>query len=291
VSSPFLEQVNRTPITFCLLVAYLSLGVVTGLAEPDTAKLMRFGAATAHAVQFEPWRLLAYSFLHGGLLHLAMNSIFLFIIGPMLEQSLGSVRFCVLYVVAAIGGGIGGCLWHNPFAPLVGGSGALFGMAGAVVATHMRQGRHLLDFLNYRGPRLLVMLIVANLIFGMVSDIVSNAGHIGGLIAGFALTFCFLERGREPADRASRAVQAGWIALFASLVFYCINPVVRLDYLLLHYDQASSAPQRTAYARAAVNRAGNASTLQAYIAILLRDNTQQERMAFWDQLLRSAAGR
>ena len=281
MSRTVVGRVNRTPLSFIILLAYLTLGVVTGLQTPDPAKLDAFGAARGVAIQNgEVWRLLAYAFLHGGFLHLLLNSYFLFIIGPATEQTLGTPPFALFSVVSAVSAGIAARLWLNPLAPLVGGSGALFGMMGAGVALYMRRGRHLLDFLNYMGPRQLVLLIGVNLVLGMMIPQVSNAGHIGGLIGGFALTFCFLERGREPVDRLGRAIQAGWLALFASLLFYSVRPVVRWDYMATQSDAASSAEKRAAFAQGVIMRTDN---LRA-----LRDILPPEIMA---ELRRRAEGR
>ena len=248
-----MEQVNRTPLTFIILLAYLTLAVVTNPFDPTNKQLLEYGAAQGMLVQQgEVWRLLAYAFLHGGLLHLAFNSYFLFIVGPSLETALGSPRFAVVYFVSALGGGIGGCMWHSPLTPLVGGSGALFGMMGAALALNMRQGRHLLDFLNYGGPRQLLGLIGINLVIGFMLPQVSNAGHIGGLIAGFALTFCFLERGRGAIDGTARAIQAGWIVLLASLTFYCVRPVTRWDYLVQQIVATEDPERKRQLARALI---------------------------------------
>ena len=65
-------------------------------------------------------------------------------------------------------GGANGNLWHDPISPLVGGSGALFGLMGCALALSMRRGRHLLDFMNYVGPRQLVSLLVVNLVIGKI---------------------------------------------------------------------------------------------------------------------------
>lgn len=236
------EQVNETPVTFIVLVAYIALAIVTGQdGERHGELLIRYGAAYGPLVQDgEPWRLLTYAFLHGGFVHLAVNSVSLWFLGPPLERTFGSAKFVVIYVVAAIGGGIGATLW-SPFTLLVGGSGALFGMIGAILALQMRLGRHLLDFLNDVGARQFLVLTIALLIAGALIPFVSNSGHVGGLIAGFALTFCFLERGRTPADRLSRVIQAGWIALFVSLLSYCAHPVVRADCL---YDEFVGAERQ-----------------------------------------------
>jgi membrane associated rhomboid family serine protease len=255
VTGSLLDQANRTPLTFVVLLAYLAMAAVTDPFQPTTAKLVEFGASSGELVQHgEVWRLLTYAFLHGGLLHLAFNSYFLFMIGPALESALGSPRFAAVYLCSALGGGLGGCLWNDPQTPLVGGSGALFGIMGSALALNMRQGRHLLDFLNYGGPRQLVGLIAINLVIGMLLPMVSNAGHVGGLVVGFALTFCFLARGRDPADRIARAIQAGLIALLLSTTFYCVRPVTRWDFLIDQIQQADNPERARQLARALILR-------------------------------------
>jgi hypothetical protein len=125
-------------------------------------------------------------------------------------------------------------------------------MLGAAVAVNMRSGRHLLDFLDYHGPRQLLGLIAINLILGLLIPFVSNAAHIGGLVSGFALAFCFLVRGRSPVDGPGRAVQTAWVAVFVSVLFYCAYPVVRWDYLMSRAARADDTDRAQAFALAFV---------------------------------------
>lgn len=242
---------DETPVTLLVALAYVTLAVVTDFGSGD---LVAHGAAVGIRIQDgEVWRLITHAFLHGGLLHLAFNTYFLIVVGPALERSMGSLRFALLYLLSAVGGGIAGSLWHFPMVPLVGGSGALFGMLGAAVALNMRAGRHLLDFLSYQGPRQLIFLIVVNLAIGWLIPVVSNAAHIGGLVAGFVLVFCFLDVGRRKPDRTGRAIQGGWIALYAAALLYACEPVLRWDHLLTRFEAAPSQEEGRAAARALVH--------------------------------------
>ena len=238
--SGFLEEAGRTPIAYIVLLAYATLALVTDPFDPPVETLVRYGACVPLLVQGgEPWRLLSHAFLHGGLIHLLFNAMFLYQLGPMFERTVGSPRFALIYVVSAVAGALNANLWTHPLTPLVGGSGALFGLLGASVALNMRRGRHLLDFLNYSGPRQVLLLIAVNLLLGLLIPMISNAAHIGGLVAGFLLVFFFLEPGRTAADATARVTQAGCVALFASLLFYNLNPVLRWDYLLRRALQSS----------------------------------------------------
>ena len=251
MSGSLLQQAERFPATYAIAFAYLALALLTNPLDPSNEALIRFGGAVGYLVgSGEPWRLVTHAFLHGGLIHLLFNTYALIAIGPPLELSLRTPRFVLVYLVSAVFGGVVGCLWHSPLAPLVGGSGALFGMMGALVARQMRHGRHLLDFMQYHGPRQLVVLIAINLVLGWMIPQVSNAAHIGGLIAGFALTFFFLDPGRREPDRLDHVIRAGWIALGLGLLLYVMVPVLRFDWLMRQRMQAQSPAQAQAYQEA-----------------------------------------
>ncbi len=245
MSERFMEMVNRAPVTFGVLGLYVLLAFLTDPLNPKGGDLITYGAGVPLLVMDgQVWRLVSHCFLHGGLLHLALNTYALFILGPFLEQRLGSLRFAILYLMAGVSGGIAGMLWHQPLTLLVGGSGALFGMLGAILASNMRSGRHVLDFLSYPGTRMLLICLVVNLALGFFLPMVSNSAHIGGLIGGTVVMYCFLDLGRFTPDRTSRFIRSGWIAVFAALLFYVVFPVLRWDYHLKMSFYASGAEQR-----------------------------------------------
>ncbi len=236
-NSEFLDEINRAPLSYGILLIYLIMAGIMRTLSPSGEQLVQYGAAVPLLVMDgEIWRLVSHAFLHGGLIHLGFNTYALYVLGPALESRLGSPRFALLYFVGAVSGGVLAMLWGNNLSiadqdvPLVGGSGALFAMLGAILAMNIRGGRHFLDFLNYQGPRQLLLMIGANLVLGYLIPFVSNSAHIGGMIAGFVLIFCFLERRRDKPDQLARTIQAGWVVLFCSLIFYVANPVLRQDY-------------------------------------------------------------
>jgi len=232
----WLGRFEETPLTYVVLLAY---GVLMfpgrrpnfdhSLADWARLALSAIGEPIQRG---EPWRLVTYAFVHGGLVHVLFNAAALVSIGPTLERWLGSGRFALLYLVGSLGGSLAGVFWHGALAPLVGGSGALFAMLGAILALNMRGGRHLLDFLDHGGARSFLGLVIANLVLGWIIPHVSNAAHLGGMLAGFVLTFCFFERGRAIDDRVSAWARAGWLALLASCLLYTCFPTARADYLV-----------------------------------------------------------
>ena len=136
----------------------------------------------------------------------------------------------MLYAVAGVMGGVVALMFQFPLVYLVGGSGALFGMMGAIVAINLRGSRNLMEGFRSHGTRIVFILLAVNLAIGLLIPGISNTAHGGGLISGFVVTFCFLYRGRNKPDTPSRVIQAAWIAVFLSLVFYAVFPVLRWDY-------------------------------------------------------------
>lgn len=251
MSDPW-RRLDEIPVTLVVVIAYVTLFVVCRpfeVPEEFRERLDTYGWLTGkQAAAGEPWRLLSYAVLHGSVLHLLFNLSTLLSLGPALERSLGSVRFLLLYVISALGGGLGTCLLYEPDQPVVGGSGALFGMFGAAIALNMRSGRHLLAFLDFEGPRRLMANVALNLAIGYFLPFISNTCHVGGLIAGFVLTFLWLAPGRPS------ALQWAWrlatAALLASLTFAALLPVTRHDWL----DRAREAETNPAR-KAALGRA------------------------------------
>ncbi len=280
-----LEHLDEIPVTAVIVVAYATLLLLTNPFEPEQfgRALDYYGWLTPHLVaNGEAWRLVSAAFLHGGVLHLAFNLSMLFAIGPSLERTLGSVRFAVLYLVAAVGGHLGVCLLYDVDDPVVGGSGALFGMLGAAVAINMRSGRHMLAFLEFEGPRRLLGMIFANLVIGYLLPMISNTAHIGGLLAGFLVTLLWLRPGEStPGLRRWRLATT---ALFASLLFGSLVPVTRFDWLALAAERAnkerrldlSRAMVMSIEGRTAVDD-DYAREAQAAYAKLLREYEQQRR--------------
>ena len=79
------------------------------------------------------YRLLTATFLHANVLHIAMNMLALIIIGPYLERLLGWWRYLSVYLLGALGGSVAIYLFGARFSPVVGASGAIFGLFAAAL--------------------------------------------------------------------------------------------------------------------------------------------------------------
>lgn len=129
----------------------------------------------------EPWRMLTAGFVHSpeSPWHILINVYSIYIFGRVIEPMLGPSRFLVLYLVSIFGGSAMVLWLSEPTVPVVGASGAFFGLMGAY-----------LIMLRAIGDKsgLLVGLIAVNLAFGFIVPGISWQGHLGGLLAGMAVT-------------------------------------------------------------------------------------------------------
>jgi membrane associated rhomboid family serine protease len=143
----------------------------------------------------EWYRLLSVVLVHDGALHLFFNMYALWILGPLVEGIWGTRSFAVFYILAALAGSTASFL-TNPI-PAVGASGAIFGLIGVVFAG-TRAHHPVLDVRARSIVRQLGTLIVLNLAIGFIAaDVIDNAAHIGGFIAGLWLGFV-VPPGRAP---------------------------------------------------------------------------------------------
>jgi len=159
----------------------------------------------------EWWRLLTAAFLHYGPLHLGMNMLVLWFIGPALEDYLGHARFALLYIVSGLAGSAGALIW-SPNAFTVGASGAIWGLMGAALILEWRR------IYVFGGQAM--GLVVFNLAITFLIPGISIGGHIGGLIGGgvAALALIYLRRMPALATLSVAAVGALSVALALSQV-------------------------------------------------------------------------
>lgn len=129
----------------------------------------------------EPWRMLTAGFVHSpdSFWHILLNVYSIYIFGRVIEPMLGPARFLTLYLISIFGGSAMVLWLSEPVVPVVGASGAFFGLMGAYLIMLRAIGDN---------SGLLVGLIAVNLAFGFLVPGISWQGHLGGLLAGMAVT-------------------------------------------------------------------------------------------------------
>jgi membrane associated rhomboid family serine protease len=152
--------------------------------------------------------LITYSFLHGDLMHLGGNMLFLWVFGDNVEDALGHWRFLVFYLLcAAAGAWMHGVLAPDSQTPLIGASGAIAGVVTAYLILHPRVKIWILAFarIPLRVPANIVLEQWIGLQFAMLllaeKDQISWAAHVGGIIAGAILVVLMRRRDVPLLDR------------------------------------------------------------------------------------------
>jgi len=196
------------------LSALMSLGAISGNV------LQRFGASLPLPYDLaQPWRLVMAVFLHGSLMHIVFNMWVLMDFGPEVEEVYGSARFFFIYVLTGIGGYLLSSLFGH-FA--IGGSGAILGVCGVVLAITTGRRDAAAEMLRSRVMRLLIYVaVLAILPFGFFGNI-DNMAHIGGLATGFAVGKIMADRPPGSPEERNRANALGWataLVVIASVAF------------------------------------------------------------------------
>lgn len=199
-STSTVPVVTYAIIGLCVLVYVLQ--ILPG--SPVTQALLYYPPLT----RLEPWRMITALFVHsqGSIFHLLFNMYSLFIFGPILERMLGKVRFLALYLLSGLGGSVA-VLLLAPLTPVVGASGAIFGLLGAFFVIQRRLG----------GSNIQLLVVIGlNLVIGFIPGFnIAWQAHVGGLVAGAAVALVFL-RTRRPDERVLQIVLVSTV--FVALV-------------------------------------------------------------------------
>src|SRR5476649_400006 len=176
---------RTAPVTLSMLaicwIAFAFDFIMTG-GRQEMGPLVAAGQIVPSLIQGgQWWRLITSGFLHYGILHIAFNSYALFQVGILVEYVYGSARFFVIYMVALIAGGVAA------YYSTIGSDNATAGASGAIMGVFGAMG-----VLGFKLPHARTALLQSAL-FPIVLTLgnglrpgsnISNAGHIGGLIAG-----------------------------------------------------------------------------------------------------------
>jgi len=153
---------------------------------------------------FQPWQLLTYAFLHGGLFHIAFNMFALYMFGSAIERVFGPRRYLAYYLVCVLSAAIAQLLTaalSGAVYPTVGASGGVFGLLLAY-AIYFPHSRIMLIFPPIPMPARVFVVVYAalELFLGVTGteEGVAHFAHLGGLVGGFIML------------RYWRSTPAGW---------------------------------------------------------------------------------
>ena len=140
ITRPWARSESSITLTQLIFGANIAVFLATALASGSAINIsgevnFHYGANFGpYTLSGEWWRLLTYMFLHGGAMHIFFNMWCLWDLGRLCESLYGRWTFAAIYLITGISGGLASIAW-NPRVLSVGASGAIFGLAGALIAS------------------------------------------------------------------------------------------------------------------------------------------------------------
>jgi membrane associated rhomboid family serine protease len=189
-------------VTYGLIAACVLIYVLQWLSGGWVFNYLAYAPAFT---AYEPWRMITTTFLHSQqfIPHLLLNMYSLYVIGPILEDALGRLRFLALYLISGFGGSVA-VLLLAPQSIAVGASGAIFGLLGALFVIQRRLGG---------SSTQLLVVIGINLVIGFVIPGIAWQAHLGGLLTGAAFAGIYVQTRRREHLWLQVALTAGLVVV------------------------------------------------------------------------------
>jgi len=191
-------------------ITLMAICVVVFLAEwlvPNDYVFQTFAYAP-FLTDSEPWRMMTSAFLHSQtfLPHILFNMYALWILGNGLEPMLGRARFLAVYLISAFAGSVGVLLIAPVGTVVIGASGAIFGLFGALFVIQRKHGGNV---------RQIVVLIAINAVLGFVIPGIAWQAHLGGLVFGGLAAFAIAH---APTGPRRNLIQWGGMAVLVLIL-------------------------------------------------------------------------
>jgi len=166
------------------------------LPSPSSHTLYLMGwAGPKQILSGDWWLLITAIFLHGGLLHIFFNMMWVRDLGPITETVFSPDKMFLIYILSGVVGNLTAVFWplfqilvfnnQAMLSPVIGASGAVFGLMGAIIAFGRKQG----GIAGQRIVRQFGLWAIILIGMGFVIEGISNAAHIGGFLSGLIIGF------------------------------------------------------------------------------------------------------
>ncbi len=231
------DSMVLTQVFFGICVAvFIAMALAQGSLDDFAPQALRHWGGNDGPLTLggEWWRLFTCLFVHGGVLHIAFNMWCLWSLGRLCESLYGHWAFGAVYLISGMGASLASILWR-PGGVSVGASGAIFGLAGALISAY-----YLGEFSMPRAAvmgslKSVVAFVGYNLVFGAMIGHTDNAAHIGGLVTGLVLG-ALIAKAAPESDQPFRR-----IAVLLVVLLGLSGGVMALQHsraYMLHWDRA-----------------------------------------------------
>ena len=178
------QKLVTEALSFSILVVSVIFIVVFNVY--DTVELINMGASSSALVKNgEFFRLISYTFIHMGFLHLFMNLLALKFFGPPVETIAGPGAFLAIFFLSGIAGGAMSCYYGTTLT--VGASGGVLGLLTAGIIFELFKLKGSTTFSNQSNFSNLIFILIINICYGFIEKGIDNYAHFGGIIAGALL--------------------------------------------------------------------------------------------------------
>lgn len=250
-----IATISLLAINIGIFIAMVASGI--SFITPQTGQVLRWGADYGpYTLSGQYWRLITSMFLHFGIIHILGNMWCLWSLGQLAEKLVDSVSLLGLYLITGIGASLLSLSW-DPMRVSAGASGAIFGIAGALISVLYfgnlgLQPAGVRKLLGY-----VVRFALLNLLFGLQGHI-DNMAHLGGLVTGLLAGF-FLARTFNIAPEERPARRRLVLAVSAVLIMSLFVPVIRAKQYAVEFGRGRTAFEHN-------DAAGAIPHLQKYVA-------------------------
>ncbi len=234
---PPIATIALLAINIMIFVAMVASGI--SFMTPETGQVLRWGADYGpYTLSGQYWRLITSMFLHFGIIHIFGNMWCLWSLGRLAEKMVGSLSLVGIYLMTGIGASLLSLSW-NPMRVSAGASGAIFGIAGALITVLYfgklgLQPESVRKLLGY-----VVRFAFLNLLFGLQGHI-DNMAHLGGLVSGLVIGF-FLARTFNVAPEERPARRGMIFAVNAVVLVLLFVPVAKAKQYAIEFGKGQAA--------------------------------------------------
>jgi rhomboid protease GluP len=181
-------RIYVTPALIAINVFVYALMCLKGVdyLRPDGVSLLIWGANYGPLTSIQWWRVVTSTFVHAGLLHIALNMWALWASARIVERLYGAKWFLVLYMACGVGASLVS-LWQHPGVPSVGASGAIVGVYGCLLAFMLHPNEVLSTAARNTEVKSLLAFFGYLLVAGIRDSAIDTPAHIGGAVIGFII--------------------------------------------------------------------------------------------------------
>lgn len=184
--------IKDSPVTFTFLVIMIIYFIIISLngGTEDIETLVRFGAFFPPFIfkYNQYYRFVTAIFIHIGIMHLFFNGYALYIFGTQIEGLMGTIKYLLFFLLTGLTGNIATYIF-NPISVSAGASGSLFGLFGAFMYLIHRHK----EMISPQGRKSIISMLGINLALTIFVPSISITAHLGGLIAGYILSYIFIK--------------------------------------------------------------------------------------------------